>query len=350
MVIYNCEPCSFTSVSKSKITRHLNTNKHIKKLDNKIVCESCNNIYTCRQNLARHKKKCKKYKEEEDKFKNALVLNELSEMALKTNDEEFENKLKEMLKNALEEILPPLVTKTKSKNKLTNANSNNNSTMTNSSSNTMTNSTSNSNNTINNTTNVENLNIQVFLNEHCKDAMTIQHFAKNLAFELEDILSKKEKMFGTITNIVVENLKPLSVRQRPIHCTDYKQSKWMVNDAHDGWTEDDGNQIIKKAKSHIHSIFNKLWDDKYTSAWKNNDNLKDRWVKIIYELTKQFPEKEILKALKKIHPESKLSYNEIKIIIQNQIQHKPSDNSIKDKVEDDEDEDENDDDDVEDDD
>ena len=343
MVIYNCEPCSFTSVSKSKLTRHLNTNKHIKNVE-KTICKICNKKYACRQSLYKHQMTCKNEKDD-DKFKNALVLNELTDMALKTNDEEFENKLKEMLKNALEEILPPLVTKTKSKNKLTNTNSNNNSTMTNSNSNTMTNSTSNSHNTINNTTNVENLNIQVFLKEHCKDAMTIQHFAKNLAFELEDILSKKEKMFGTITNIVVENLKPLSVTQRPIHCTDYKQSKWMINDAYDGWTEDDGNQIIKKAKSHIHSIFNKLWDDKYTSAWKNNENLKDRWVKIIYELTKQFPEKEILKALKKIHPESKLSYNEIKIIIQNQIQHKPSDNVVKD-----DDEDEDDDDDVEDDD
>ncbi len=49
--------------------------------------------------------------------------------------------------------------------------------------------------------------------------------------------------------------------------------------------------------------------------------------------------------MKKIHPESKLSYNEIKIIIQNQIQHKPSDNVVKDEVEDDEDEDYDDDDD-----
>jgi hypothetical protein len=342
--MYNCTICNYNGKTKYNLKRHCLSIKHIKNVDNKTVCEKCDKKCNSRQSLYKHQMTCKKDKEkDDDKFKNALVLNELSEMALKTNDEEFENKLKEMLKNALEEILPPLVTKTKSKNKLTN--SNNNSTMTNS---TSSSNNSNSHNTINNTTNVENLNIQVFLKEHCKDAMTIQHFAKNLAFELEDILSKKEKMFGTITNIVVENLKPLSMRQRPIHCTDYKQSKWMVNDAHDGWTEDDGNQIIKKAKSHIHSIFNKLWDDKYTSAWKNNDNLKDRWVKIIYELTKQFPEKEILKALKKIHPESKLSYNEIKIIIQNQIQHKPSDNVVKD--DDVEDEDDDDDDDVEDDD
>ncbi len=312
MVIYNCETCNFTSIYKSKLTRHLNTKKHINNLENTFICECCNKKYACRQSLYAHQKNCKEKEKENDVHdadadadadadnKNTLLLsnNELSlintdavKNALAINDEEMEKKLKQILKDALQEILATNTLNTVTNNKNITKNKN-----------------------INNIEKIENVNIQVFLNEHCKDAMTIQHFAKNLAFELEDLMNKNGKIFSGITNIVVDNLKPLSIKQRPIHCTDYEKSKWMVNDAKEGWTEDNGKKIITQTGIHIGKIFNTLWKDKYPN-WQDNENMKDRWVKLVYLLTKEFSEEDVLRALKKISPECNLTYEEIKKIM-----------------------------------
>ena len=72
----------------------------------------------------------------------------------------------------------------------------------------------NNNNVINN-----NINIQLFLDEKCKDAMTIQNFANRLTLSIEDLL-KERKMLGNVGNIVVENLKPIRLLERPFLCTD----------------------------------------------------------------------------------------------------------------------------------
>ena len=159
------------------------------------------------------------------------------------------------------------------------------------------------------------INIQVFLNEHCKDAITIQHFAKNLAIQLDDIINKEHgKFYGGITNIVIDNLKPLSITQRPIHCTDIKHSKWMVNDAKEGWKEDNGSKVIKETELTLFTIFNSVWDDKYP-GWRENDDLKVKWLKLIHLLTMEYPDYLIVKALKKIGPECNLTIDEIRKIM-----------------------------------
>jgi hypothetical protein len=282
---YNCNSCNFIGKTKYNLERHLKTLKHAK---NKLyVCEICNNGYTNRHNLNRHKKKCVEEKEniciefnekekEKEIEKNILIC--------------LETKLKGIIKEAIGE-LPPV-------NQI--INNNQNATI-------VDNSVKNSNNTIN---------IQVFLNEHCKDAITIQHFAKNLAIQLDDIVNKEHgKFYGGITNIVIDNLKPLSITQRPIHCTDIKHSKWMVNDAKEGWKEDNGSKVIKETELTLYTIFNSVWDDKYP-GWRENDDLKVKWLKLIHLLTMEYPDYLIVKALKKIGPECNLTIDDIRKIIE----------------------------------
>ena len=75
------------------------------------------------------------------------------------------------------------------------------------------------NNTINNK-----LNINLFLNEKCKDAMTIDEFVSNVEISIKNLLTTKSRGIGIgLSEIINENMNKLSVYERPIHCTDKKR-------------------------------------------------------------------------------------------------------------------------------
>ena len=306
---HNCEKCNFKSKLKSNLLRHLKTSKHIENVENKkekFICDVCNNTYKHRQSLYNHQMICKNKNTQCVEYKQNNEYNSILETIQKvfgiSNDKNviienpmLECMLKKIVKDAIQEALPTI---------LTNSNniSNSNNTIINNNNNTI-----DSNNTIN---------IQVFLNEHCKDAMTIQHFTKNLSMDIDDIVNKrKEKYFKGVSNIVIDNLKPLSITQRPIHCTDVKNSKWMINDAKSGWMEDNGYKIVKQTESALNLRFNVLWREKYPD-WENSDSKKDKWVETIYFLTKDIPDIEIIRTLKKMGPQCELKQCNMKEIIQ----------------------------------
>ena len=57
--------------------------------------------------------------------------------------------------------------------------------------------------------------------------MSIQDFARNLQLTMADLDKAKPDQ---ITNVVMKNLQPLSITDRPFHCTDLSGSEWYVND------------------------------------------------------------------------------------------------------------------------
>jgi len=303
---HKCDNCNYKSKLKSNLTRHLKSTKHINNVENKkehFICDYCYQTYKSRQSFYVHKKNCKS-KSQCVEYKQNNEYNSILETIQKvfgiSNDKNviienpiLESILKKVVKDAIQEVLPTILT-----------NSNN---ITNSNNSIGNNNVIDSNNTIN---------IQVFLNEHCKDAMTIQHFTKNLSMDIDEIVNKrKEKYFKGVSNIVLENLKPLSITQRPIHCTDVKNSKWMINDAKSGWMEDNGYKIVKQTESALNLRFNVLWRVKYPD-WENSDSKKDKWVETIYFLTKDIPDIEIQRTLKKMGPQCELKQCNMKEIIQ----------------------------------
>ena len=307
---HNCEKCNFKSKLKSNLLRHLKTSKHINNVENKkekFICDVCNNTYKHRQSLYNHQMICKNKNTQCVEYNQNNEYNSILETIQKVFGMNFsddknviienpmlESILKKVVKDAIQEVLPTIVT-----NSNNISNSNNNTIINN-------NNTIDSNNTIN---------IQVFLNEHCKDAMTIQHFTKNLSMDIDEIVNKrKEKYFKGVSNIVLENLKPLSITQRPIHCTDVKNSKWMINDAKSGWMEDNGYKIVKQTESALNLRFNVLWREKYPD-WENSDSKKDKWVETIYFLTKDIPDIEIIRTLKKMGPQCELKQCNMKEIM-----------------------------------
>ena len=142
--------------------------------------------------------------------------------------------------------------------------------------------------------------------------MTIQHFIKNLSIDIDDIANKKHgNYFKGVSNIIINNLKPLSITKRPIHCTDTKLSKWLINDAKEGWTEDNGFKMIKKTEFELTTHFNNSWILKYPN-WEQDKNKKDKWIEIIHILTTDLPDKEINRTIKNISNECELNQNTIK--------------------------------------
>ena len=102
------------------------------------------------------------------------------------------------------------------------------------------------NNTINNNTTMNNnFNLNVFLNEQCKDALNISDFIDSLKITLEDLLfSKTNGISRGITDVLIKGLKELDVYKRPIHCTDIKRDIMYIKDE-DKWLKDDSHDMMK---------------------------------------------------------------------------------------------------------
>jgi hypothetical protein len=99
------------------------------------------------------------------------------------------------------------------------------------------------NTTNNNTTN--NFNLNVFLNEQCKDALNISDFIDSLKITLEDLLfSKTNGISRGITDVMIRGLKELDIHKRPIHCTDIKRDIMYIKDE-DKWLKDENHDMMR---------------------------------------------------------------------------------------------------------
>jgi hypothetical protein len=102
------------------------------------------------------------------------------------------------------------------------------------------------NNTITHNNN-QKLNINVFLNEHCKAAMNLSDFVKSIEVSREDLENNAQLGFvGGVSKIILDSLKQLSINERPIHCTDLKRETMYIKDD-DKWTKETGPAKLNSA-------------------------------------------------------------------------------------------------------
>ena len=98
----------------------------------------------------------------------------------------------------------------------------------------------NSNNNITKNSNNKTFNINVFLNEECKNAITLVDFIKTLQVENDDLLYAKSHGFAEAVTRVLENgLKKYDITTRPMHCTDIKRETMHIKED-SGWTKESG--------------------------------------------------------------------------------------------------------------
>jgi len=110
--------------------------------------------------------------------------------------------------------------------------------------------TINNNNTVNN--NNQRFNLNVFLNETCKDAMNLQEFLDGIRPTFEELLVMGDVGFvDGISEIFIKRLRELDITKRPIHCTDFKRETIFLKE-NNVWTKDDNGHA--KLKSIIEKV------------------------------------------------------------------------------------------------
>uniref|UniRef100_A0A6C0HFY6 C2H2-type domain-containing protein n=1 Tax=viral metagenome TaxID=1070528 RepID=A0A6C0HFY6_9ZZZZ len=145
-------------------------------------------------------------------------------------------------------------------------------------------SNSNCNNTTNNNTT---FNLQVFLNEYCKDAMNIGEFIDSFDLQISDL--ENVGRLGYIegmSNIIINKIKELDVNKRPIHCSDLKREIIYIKDA-DIWEREDSNNtkfrkvIGKVMRKNIGKLSD--WRDKYPDCMDIESEYNDIYVRLTKE-------------------------------------------------------------------
>ena len=236
-----CEHCDYRTIDNGNYSKHLLTAKHtritnnnckIHKTTNKNIVCICGKEYNNRHNLSRHKKTCNY----EEKPVPTLAPNPVSNVIDVSMIIDIIKENKE-IKNILMEQNKMVMELQKDNNILINklverepGNNNNN---------------INSNNTINNNNN-QKFNLNFFLNETCKDAMSIQEFIENIRITFQDLMTIGDAGFvNGVSDIFIKQLRDLDLTKRPIHCTDSKRETiYLKHDA--AWNKDDKDKTILK--------------------------------------------------------------------------------------------------------
>jgi hypothetical protein len=104
------------------------------------------------------------------------------------------------------------------------------------------------NNTINNT---KAFNINMYLNEQCKDAMNFSDFINGIEVSHEDLENNAQLGFvGGVSKILIDNLKLMNRNERPIHCTDVKRETMYIKDDNK-WTKEENDSKLRSAIQEI---------------------------------------------------------------------------------------------------
>ena len=301
---FNCEICDYQCSKQSDWKKHTLTHKHINRtnlnyLEQKnstnsqkiFVCE-CGKEYSARNSLWYHKKKCSIVQEEEilntnttqPTYNNTDVDKELLIKMFLKNQDVMEGIL---LKNQdfmekMMEIMPQIG------NQINN----------------------NSHNTTNNQ-----FNIQMFLNEHCKNAMNLTDFIESLPITAETYEHTTEYgLTKSITKMMVNGLSELDILQRPIHCTDASRKTLYVKE-NDTWEKDNEllhvlkgiRELSLKQRINIHK-----WQDA-NEGWAVKDDLQTKITMLVSKVMTDIDddEKETRKIISAISRNTYLT-NEIK--------------------------------------
>jgi hypothetical protein len=275
-----CEICDYRASKKYNLDKHLLTPKHL--LRNKIntlstnndekvakvatsniviICVNCEKTFGSRSGLWRHKKLCEvtSCKTTEIPVNNNPPNNNQPNNNPNINDKDLimtlikeNSELKTMMletQNKMMDVLEKGTHHTNSHNKT--------------------------------------FNLQLFLNDTCKDAMNINDFVNNLHLKLSDLENMGEIGYvNGISNIIVKSLKDMDIASRPIHCTDIKRDVLYIKDE-DKWDKEPADHpIVRNAIKHIAHKNSKLlneYKEKYPDYNNSSSKVSDKYNKLLIE-------------------------------------------------------------------
>ena len=135
--------------------------------------------------------------------------------------------------------------------------------------------------------NNKNLTVNVYLNEHCKDAMNLTDFVKNLTCSIEDLMYTKDNGYiKGIENIFTKQLEDMEPKERPIHCSDKKRMQFYVKED-DKWMKDEGGEKVDKVLTSVSTIqIHELGEwEKIHPNYLDNPELLKEWQSIIHAIS-----------------------------------------------------------------
>ena len=284
-----CEKCDFECCKLSNYNKHLNTAKHkmVTNGDKKMPIDITKHICSCgkefkyRQGLSRHKQNCNGIQTNtvsatttpvsntnssinNDAFN--AILHDNAEMRkilvqqqeqMREQQEQVNKQMKEQQQQIqeqqeqhnkqIQELIPQL-------NQITNINNNN--------------------------TNCNNkFNLNFFLNEQCKDAISIQHFIENLNIGIRELEHMGDVGYVKgMMSIFSETLGKMDIYKRPMHCTDLKRDTLYIKQG-DTWTKDTEDKtelkkIVETVKCRNYGSL-RLWEREHPEAFEcdTQDNI-----------------------------------------------------------------------------
>jgi len=258
---YECKICDYNTSNKFDYSKHLTTDKHKSKTNDSnyglndskksqkiarpYTC-GCGKVYVYDSGYYRHRKTCLYMdidQPDEPSDKQLIML------LIKEN-----NDLKTMVLDVCKQLQPL---------------------------------TTNAINSYNTNSHNKTFNLNVFLNEYCKDAMNITDFVDSLKLQVSDLENVGRVGFvNGISNIIIKNLNSLEETKRPIHCTDAKRETIYIKDQ-GIWEKDTcENEKLRKAIKHIAYKNTKLIPEfkaKHPDCIKSESNYSDQYNKLVIE-------------------------------------------------------------------
>ncbi len=263
--LFFCKKCDYKCCKGSDWKRHIMTIKHTSgnkwiTKDNTATpqqnqqkfhkCPICSNVYRFASGLSKHKKTCKPKFEDIKISNSSQITAELVMDVFKQNKE-----LQEMLVEQNKAIVE------------------------------MSKNFSNQINTFNNNSNNKTFNLNLFLNETCKNAMNMSEFVSSIKMNLDDLETTGRLGYAEgISSIILNNMKNIDSHMRPVHCTDLKREILYIKD--NGVWEKDNEQkeLLKKAiKAVAHKNIKQisLWQKKYPNCTDSESVKNDLYLKIV---------------------------------------------------------------------
>ena len=274
---YCCKECDFKCSKKSNYDKHLRTLKHLRhQNDSKKMPKNaeirplsciCGRIYKYESGYYRHRKSCSIYIKNEDN-----MMSEEKEMDYKSLFLNMIHENKE-LRSQITDLIPKV-------------GSNNN-----------------------NVVNKQRFNINIFLNEQCKDALTMNEFIDKIKVTLDNLVLTKDKGLSEgVSNIFIENMNKLSLHERPMHCTDMKRETVYIKcdkgqDKSNEWKKDDENIELKNALKRITRVQQQnlvKWTEE-NPKWMEDTTLQQEYMTLVKNCTDDLKEnKREDKVIKKV--------------------------------------------------
>jgi len=287
---YTCNSCDYNTSRKYNYDLHLSSIKHTKKLAtliNTYKCDVCdyhtNNKYNYDKHVfsIKHKNNTTKID-----FENNCKLKDINQMKNSELFVSIMSEIKSMMREQNQTIMDAVV---------------NNPTTVN-----------------NNQTNNQQFNMNVFLNETCKDAMNLSEFIENMQVSMEDMEKTGELGFAKgMSRIIMNNLNAIDVCKRPIHCSDVKRETLYVKN-NGVWEKE--TEERKRTKEIIYKVsclntrqLLKWRDLPRNKGYEKSDHKKnDEFTKLVMEINK-LREEEIDKVITTVSKHVAIDKDKIKL-------------------------------------